>query len=196
MRYILAGHHRLRVKVGIAVLRPNLYASLAVLGVVGAIAIGLPAINNALPSGRSVAAGDRLAVGRGVAVSAPPSAVLDVTKTQPALNRLVMSVRSVRVVVEAVKYDGSLPGLSDKLRRKIQSNPGYQASQHDHPTRTDAGVPGLQGSYSTPGRIGTYAVFTHDGVGVEVSMAGAGTDVRRDNDALLDLVRSVRFGAA
>ncbi|WP_203661480.1 hypothetical protein [Actinocatenispora rupis] len=175
--------------------RPNLYASLAVLGVVGAIAIGLPAINNALPAGRSVAAGQRLTVGRGVTVAAPPDAVLDVTKTQPNLNRLVMSVHSVRVVIEADKYDGKLPGLSAKLRRKIQSNPGYQASQRDHPTSTSAGVPGLQGSYSTPGRIGTYAVFTRGGVGVEVSMAGAGTDVRRDNDTLLDLVRSVRFGA-
>jgi hypothetical protein len=182
--------------VGIAVLRPNLYGSLAVLAVVAAIAIGLPTIDDALPAGRSLRAGERLDVGLGVSVAAPANAVLDVTKTQPSLYRLVFSVRSVRVVVEASRYAGDLAGLSERLRRKIQSNPGYQTSQEEHPTSTVAGVAGLAGSYSTPGRNGTYAVFGHHGVGVEISMAGDGSDLRKEGTDLAAMIRSVRFGAS
>ena len=177
-------------------LRPNLYGSLAVLAVVGAIAIGLPSIDNALPAGRALRAGERLTVGLGVSVAAPPHAVLDVTKTQPSLNRLVFSVRSVRVVVESSEYAGELGGLSARLRRKIQSNPGYQTSRRDHPTTTAAGVAGLAGSYSTPGRNGAYAVFRKHGVGVEISMAGDGSDLRKEGAELLAMTRSVRFGAS
>lgn len=177
-------------------LRLNLYGSLAVLAVVGAIAVGLPSIDSALPAGRSLRTGERLSVGLGVTVAAPADAVLDVTKTVPSLDRLVFSVHSVRVVIEASRYDGALGGLSDRLRRKIQSNPGYETSQRDHPTTTTAGVAGLAGSYSTPGRNGTYAVFGHRGVGVEISMAGDASDLRREGAELTGMTRSVRFGAS
>ncbi len=176
-------------------LRLNLYGSLAVLAIVGVIAVGLPSIDRALPAGRSVPVGRRIDVGLGVTVGAAPDTVVDVTKTVPSLRRLVMVVRGVRVVIESTEYRGDLAGLSAQLRRKIQSNPGYQASQREHRTRTFAGVPGLQSSYSTPGRIGLYAVFAYGGVGVEISLAGTETDLRRGNDELLSTVRSVRFGA-
>ncbi len=177
-------------------LRLNLYGSLAVLVIVAVIAVGLPSIDRALPAGRSVPVGRRMDVGLDVTVAAAPDTVLDVTRTVPSLRRLVMIVRGVRVVIEASEYTGDLAGLSARLRRKIQSNPGYQASQREHRTRTLDGVPGLQSSYSTPGRIGLYAVFAHAGIGVEISLAGTETDLRRGNEELLSTVRSVRFGAS
>lgn len=176
-------------------LRLNLYGCLAVLAVIALIAVGFPTLDRALPAGRSVAEGHRLPVGYQVTIAAAPHTVLDLTKTAPALHRIVLIVYSVRMVVESKKYHGGLAGLSDRLRRKIQSNPGYQASQRDHRTRTANGVAGLQGSYSTPRRVGMYAVFEHGGVGVEISLAGSEADLRRRNDALLAMVRSVRFGA-
>ncbi|MGA8116069.1 MAG: hypothetical protein WCA46_20615 [Actinocatenispora sp.] len=176
-------------------LRLNLYGSLAVLATVSLIGVAFPAIDRALPAGKSMSAGERIPVGLTVSVAAPPHTVLDVTKTSPSLNRVVMAVHSVRIVVEATRYEGTLAGLSARLRRKIQSNPGYQASQREHRTSTRTHVPGLQGSYSTPGRVGMYAVFEHDDVGVEISLAGTETDLRRGNDALVTMVRSIRFEA-
>lgn len=176
--------------------RRNLYGCIAVVAVVGAIAIGLPALDRALPDGRAVAAGSRVTVGLGVSLTAAPYTVLDLTRTAPALNRVVLSVRGNRMVVEADEYSGDLAGLAARQRRKIRSNPGYEASQREHPTRTDGGVGGVQGSYSTPGRIGMYAVFVHGGTGVRISVAGTQADLRRDYNSLLAMVRSVRFGAA
>lgn len=174
--------------------RRNLYGCLAVLAVVAAIAVGLPSIDRLLPGGREIPAGHHIPVGRGVTITAVDGTVLDLARTAPALNRVVLSVHGVRVVVEASRYSGSLADLSARLRRKIQTNPGYEASQHDHPTRTASGVPGLQGSYTTPGRIGMYAVFIDDDTGAEVSMAGAQTDLRSNNEALLHLTASIQFG--
>jgi len=176
------------------VARRNLYGCLAVLAVIVAIAVGLPSIDGLLPGGRLVPTGHRISVGRGVAITAVDGTVLDLARTAPLLNRVVLSVNGVRVVVESSAYTGSLTELSARLRRKIQSNPGYQASQRDHPTRTTSGVPGLQGSYTTPGRIGMYAVFVHDDVGAEISIAGTQTDLHRNNEALLDMVASLTFG--
>lgn len=174
--------------------RNNLYGCLAVLAVVGAIAIGLPRLDQALPGGRAVPAGSRVPIGRGVSLAVPSGTVEDLTRTAPALDRLVLAVRGVRVVAEASAYSGPLSALGEQLRRKIRSNPGYEASERDHPTRTASGVPGLSGSYTTPGRIGMYAVFAAGGTGVEISIAGTGTDLRRNNEALVGMVRSIRFG--
>jgi hypothetical protein len=176
--------------------RSNLYGCLAVLAAVAAIAIGLPRLDQALPGGRSVPTGSRVPVGRGVSLVAPPGTVEDLTRTAPAIDRLVLAVHGVRVVAEASAYSGRLAGLGEQLRRKIRSNPGYEASQNDHPTRTASGVPGLSGSYTTPGRIGMYAVFAAGGTGVEVSIAGSQTDLHRNYETLVGMVRSIRFGGS
>lgn len=175
--------------------RYNLYGCLAVLAVVATIGLGLPAVDRALPGRRSIHPGDRIQIAYGTSLTAVGGTVMDLAKTSPALHRVVLVVRGARVVAEASEYTGSPAGLAGQLRRKIRSNPGYQASGADHPTRTADGVDGLHGSYSTPGRVGMYAVFVHGGVGVQISIAGSVTDLRRNNDALLAMVHSVRFGA-
>lgn len=173
--------------------RRNLYGSLAVLAVVAAIALGLPILNESMPSVRTLPLGKRQLVGHGVTVLPPAGSVVDLTRTVPSRGQLVLDVGSVRIVLEAAPYQGSLAELAARLRRKIETNPGYQASQPDHPTRTDAGVPGLRGSYSTPGRVGLYAVFLSGGVGVEISFAGSEADLRHGTEPVLAMVGSVRF---
>lgn len=174
--------------------RRNLYGSLAVLAVVAAIAIGLPILDGQLPSQRALPSGVRQAIGHGVTVLPPAGSVVDVTRTFPSRGLLVLDVSSVRIVLEATPYHASLTDLAAQLRRKIQTNPGYQASQPDHPTRTTTGVAGLRGSYSTPGRVGLYAVFLSGGVGVEISFAGSEADLRHGTEPVLAMVGSIRFG--
>lgn len=173
--------------------RRNLYGSLAVLAVVAAIALGLPILDEQLPSHRTLPAGIRQAVGHGVTVLPPAGSVVDLTRTFPSRGLLVLDVGSVRIVLEAAPYRGSLADLAARLRRKIQTNPGYQASQPDHPTRTTTGVRGLRGSYSTPGRVGLYAVFLSGGVGVEISFAGSEADLRHGTEPVLAMVGSIQF---
>lgn len=173
--------------------RRNLYGSLAVLAVVAAISLGLPILDEQLPSHRTLPAGIRQAVGHGVTVLPPAGSVVDLTRTFPSRGLLVLDVGSVRIVLEAAPYRGSLADLAARLRRKIQTNPGYQASQPDHPTRTTSGVPGLRGSYSTPGRVGLYAVFLSGGVGVEISFAGSEADLRHGTEPVLAMVGSIQF---
>lgn len=194
MRSAWCASRKPTVRVAETVPRRNLYGSLAVLAVVAAISLGLPALDHSLPGDRPVTPGVRITVGSGVTVLPPSGSVVDVTHTFPSRGILAVDLDGVRVLLEASHWPGDLAGLAARLRRKIQSNPGYQASAGQHEVHTTAGVPGLSGSYSSPGRDGRFLVFATGGIGVEVTLAGNQADLRQALSPVLTMVDSIRFG--
>jgi len=139
----------------------NLAGSLAVLGVAGALAFGLPAVDRAVPAGQPLPAGQRYAVGGGVSLTPPPGALLDVTKTRPRADRgsALFLLGPVRYAVVVEPFTGTLAEAEERLRRKITSARGYQATGRERTVTTAAGLVGVQGGYTAPGRVGRYSVF-------------------------------------
>lgn len=147
--------------------------SLAVLGVVAFTAFGIPLIDRSLPANRPVAAGVPFSVGGAVTVEAPTDASIDVTRTRPGRDRGTVQFLAgdVRLVVVVTPYRGSLDDSAERLRRKI-ARTGSMPAGTEAPAHTDGGVPGVQGSYTTDGRPGAYAVVVDDNRAVEVTAVG------------------------
>src|SRR5688500_6327041 len=99
----------------------NLLGSLAVLMAAGAIAVGLPALDRALPAARPVPADRPYLVGGGVSLVPPRGALIDVTKTRPGRDRgaVLFLVGAVRFVVVAAPFPASLDAAAARLRQKI-----------------------------------------------------------------------------
>jgi hypothetical protein len=172
------------------VLRNSLWSA-GVLTVIATLAIGLPALNKALPDGKPIPAGPYV-IGAGVTVVPPAGARLDVTRTVPGTTAQFV-IGGIRYAVTAVPYPGSLAGATEELRRKIGATRGYQVTGAEVPTATAAGVPGRQGGYASPGRDGRYVAFLHAGTAVEITFAGADPELRNSLDALEASVASVVF---
>jgi hypothetical protein len=174
----------------------NTLGSLAIVGVVALIALGLPLFDRSLPAARPLPASVPFAVGGGVSVVPPPAAALDVSQTRPGAARgtALFVVGSIRYAVVAAPFTGTLSEAALRLRGKITGKSGYQVAADARPTVTDAGVPGIAGSYDSPGRLGRYEVFVARGVAVEVTISGPETELRAALPALTTSVRSLTFG--
>lgn len=163
--------------------------SLAVLGVVAFTAFGLPLIDRSLPANRPVTAGAPFLVGGGVTVQPPAYASIDLTRTRPGRDRgsALFLAEDVRLVVVVTPYRGSLDDAAQRLRRKI-ARTGSVPAGAEAPARTDRDVAGVQGSYTTEGRPGAYAVVVNDNRAVEITASGPGSSVPLDS-----AVRSITF---
>jgi hypothetical protein len=168
----------------------NLLGSLAVLLTAGAIALGLPALDRALPAARPVPAGRPYPVGGGVSLVPPPGALLDVTKTRPGRDRgtVLFLVGPVRFVVVVMPSAGSLTDAAGRLRQKITSSRGYQVTGIEGAVTTGTGLGGRGGGYTAPGRTGRYSVFLIGGTAIEVTVSGTRADV---GGALADIDASM-----
>jgi hypothetical protein len=176
----------------------NLAGTLGLLVAVGALAVGLPAADRALPAGRPVPAGPYL-VGAGVTVVPPPGAFLDVTGTRPGADRgaALFLVGGVRYVVVVTPFAGDLEAAAGRLRTKITGVRGHQVAGTESATTTASGLPGRQGGYTAPGRNGRYAVFLAPDLAIEVTVAGGDQELRAALAAAEASTRSiaVRAGA-
>lgn len=174
----------------------NALGSLAVLGVVAIIAFGLPLLNRLLPADRPVADSAPYRVGAGVTVVPPPGAHLDLTRTRPgdARGTVLFLAAGVRLVLVVTPFSGTLTQGADRLRSKITKSAGYQVTVGERPVRTEQGVPGVRGAYSSPGRVGEYAVFVADDLSVEVTVSGPESRLREASGVLDRSLRSVTFG--
>lgn len=172
--------------------------SLAVLGAVALTAFGLPLIDRALPATRPV---DNVSapfdIGGGVTVVPPSDARLDVSKTRPGAERgtALFLANGVRLAVVVTPYRGSLDDASTRLHNKLM-RVGDSRVEPGVPVRTSDDVAGLQGTYTTSGRPGTYAVFVADGRSVEVTASGPEADLRGLDAQVARTIHSVRFGPA
>lgn len=167
----------------------NLLGSLVVLAVVAAIALGLPALDRALPAGRPVPADEPYEVGAGVFVVPPASALVDLTTTRPGRDRgrALFLIGAVRYVIVVEMFDGTLAEAVARLRCKIARNPGHRITDAEREVTTGAGLVGRQGGYAAPGRTGRYAVFVVAGRAVEVTASG---DPARLDQVVADIERS------
>jgi hypothetical protein len=173
----------------------NLLSSVAVAGVVAAIGLGLPAINAVIPAARPVPPGP-YPVGAGVSVVPPSGAGLDTTRTRPGpiSGSALFTIGSVRYAVVVTPFSGTLEQAVQRLQTKIAANQGYQVVGGQKAIRTGDGVPGEQGMYASPGRDGWYAVFLHDGVDAEVTVAGNGVELHEVMPEVQVSIQTLTFG--
>lgn len=176
----------------------NALGSLAVLAVVAAIWIGLPALNRAVPAARTLPAGRPYSVGGGVTLMPPPGAQYDITKAvkgrDGSSGAALFVLGDARFTVTVLPFTGSLSAAGAGLRTAITRGRGYQLLGRETPTQTTQGVPGVQGGYSTATGTGRYAVFVHGGLAVQATFAGSDLDQGRVFTALTASVASISFG--
>jgi hypothetical protein len=174
----------------------NALSSLAVLATVAFFAFGLPILDRALPAGRLLAAGTAYPVGGGVTVVPPPGASVDLTRTRPAEDRgtALFVAGGVRLAFVVIPYQDSLDEAGTRVRNKITKAVGVQVTGPTRQLRTAQGVTGMQGTYSSPGRFGEYAVFANGSVAVEITASGTETQLRAILPELELTLRSVSFG--
>jgi hypothetical protein len=173
----------------------NLLAALAIVGILAGLALGLPALNAALPADRALEPDEPYLIGAGVSVRPPPGAVLDVTGTRPGDDEATALFRlgPVRYAITVRPYDGTLAAAADRLRRRITDTSGYQVTGAQLAVATASGLTGLQGGYAAPGRGGRYAVFLADGHTIEVTVSGADLDLGRSLPAIEASTRTIRY---
>jgi hypothetical protein len=176
----------------------NALGSLAVLAVVAVIGVGLRLVDQSLPAARTVAQGLPFGVGAKVSMVPPAGASVDVTGTRPGADRgtALFLLDGVRVVVVVSPYRGTLSAAATRLHAKIANAAGFQVIGDGQPVKTAQGITGLRGGYSSPGKLGEYAVFVADARSVEVTASGPENDLRAVSPLLLASLVSVAFGAA
>lgn len=164
----------------------NLLGALGLVGGLGGLAFGLPALNHALPAERPVPVDRPYKIGGGVTVVPPSGASIDVTETRPAANSgtVLFRLGPVRYFISVQPFDGDLQAAVRRLRHRITGTSGYQVTGTELTVATAGGLAGIQGGYSGPGRGGRYAVFVADGHTIEVTVSGADLDLGRTLPAI------------
>src|SRR5262245_26450811 len=101
---------RQEIRRGSGYLIGNLWRSLALLGVVTAFGVGLPALDRAVPAARPVPVDRAYPVGAGVSVVPPAGAELDVTGTRPGADRgtVLFLLGGVRYAITVLPFTGGL----------------------------------------------------------------------------------------
>lgn len=173
----------------------NLLGGAAVLAALLLVVFGLPAINRAVPTDRSLA-GRLYEVGAGVSVQPPPGARVDASRTRPGQERaaVLFLVGDVRYAIVVQPFGGQIAEAADKLRTKIKATQGYQVTGEEGAVDTASGLSGVAGGYTAPGRCGRYAVFLADGRSIEVTVSGAQLELQRELAGIDDSISSIRYG--
>lgn len=173
----------------------NFAGSLAVLGVILAIAFGLPAINRMISADIGTVDGKAYVVGAGVSVVPPRHAMIDATKTRPGSDRgtVLFLVGPVRYVIVVAPFGGGIEDAAAKLRGKIESTRGYQVAGGQDVISTDTGLRGVGGGYTAPGRIGRYAVFLAGDLSIEVTVSGTEVGLSDEFSAIEQSVSSIAY---
>jgi hypothetical protein len=137
-------------------LRRNALCSLGILAVMAAIALGLPALDRALPRERAISPGAAFPVTDVVTVVPPAGARLDVSRTRPGREsgQVVFLVGRVRFAMLVSPDQLTLADAADRLRTRLRDGLGASAMAVDEPTRAGA----LTGRYRVGPDQGWYAV--------------------------------------
>ncbi|MGC9667157.1 hypothetical protein ACNTMW_11450 [Planosporangium sp. 12N6] len=118
-------------------LRRNALCSLVILAVIGAITVGLPALDRALPRERPIADGMTYRVTDTVTVVPPPGARLDVSQTRPGRDsgHAVFLVGRVRFVILVSPDRLTASAAADRLRARLRDGLGAQPTGVETPTQ-------------------------------------------------------------
>jgi hypothetical protein len=173
----------------------NLCGALSLVLALAGLALGLPALNSALPAERPVPSDRPYAVGGGVTVVPPPGSRLDVTETRPTATSgtALFRLGPVRYLITVRRFDGDLNAAADRLRQRITGTAGYQVTGTELAVATGSGLAGVQGGYTAPGRGGRYLVFVAAGRTIEVTVSGADLDLGRNLPAIDASTRTLRY---
>ncbi|BCB80768.1 hypothetical protein GCM10022251_00930 [Phytohabitans flavus] len=171
----------------------NAAASLCILLVLVAIAVGLPAIDRSLPAEQAVPPHEPYEVGAGVTVVPPAGAALDVTRTRPTARQgtALFVLGRVRYVIVVAPFDGELEGAVDRLRRKVINADGQLDA--GLPALTGTGLVGHEGAYTTPDRAGRYAVFLAPDVSIEVTVSGTETELAETEQVIEASIATITY---
>lgn len=174
----------------------GLLGAFGVVAILGGLAFGLPAIDQALPAERPVRADEPYPVGAGVTVIPPVGATLDVTGTRPgeSAGTALFRLGTVQYQIAVRPFAGDLGSAAERLRKRITGTPGYQVTGPQLEVATAGGLAGLQGGYTAPGRSGRYAVFVAGGLTIEVTISGVDLDLGRTLPQIEASTRTLRTG--
>jgi len=168
--------------------------SMAVLGAVLVIVVGLPLINTMIP-GIVDRGGARIDLGLGVSFVAPEGATQDLGRNQLVGGKTELSVNGAQVVATARRYDETDTALADAIERELKAQPGIQLPGEETSFTTVDGVVGLRHAFSSPSSEGYFIVFVHNGIGVDVIVSSStrrGLD-EITYDRLEDALATMRF---
>jgi hypothetical protein len=137
-------------------------------------------------------------VGGGFTVNPPPGSFVDVTRTRPGADRgtALFLIGPVRYAVSVGPAEGDLAAAATRLRQRVTGTAGYQVTGPEQAITTSAGMNGLQGGYTAPGRAGRYAVFLAGGSVAEVTVRAETVDLGQALAAVDATTRSLRYRAA
>jgi hypothetical protein len=172
--------------------RRNLAGCSAVAAAVGALSIGLPVLDGALPD-TTLPDNRPLAFAPAATVVPPPDATLDAEQTSPEQGVATMSVDGVRYRLQAEPFSGTLPDLADRTRQQVRGAGGVQGVSADQPTATAQGIAGIQAAFVAEQRTGWYAVFLDKGTAVTAFVDGNDASLTQNRDELENSVRSIAF---
>jgi hypothetical protein len=172
----------------------NLLGALGVVATLAGLAFGLPALDRSLPSQRPVPSDQPYPIGAGVTVVPPAGSTVDLTGTRPGTQegKALFRLGPVQYEIDVRPFDGGLVAAADRLRKRITGTPGYQVTGTQLTVRTAAGVDGLQGSYTAPGRGGRYSVYVVDGLSIEITVSGADLDLGRSLPLIENSAKTLR----
>ncbi len=159
--------------------RLNALCSLGILAVVAVIALGLPALDRALPRERAVTPGVPYAVTDTVSVVPPAGARLDVDETRPggSSGYAAFLVGRVRFAILVSQERITLPEAADRLRTRLRDSLGATTTADDQPLTAGAG-PALAGRFRTATSDGWYAVRVIDpATVVDVTASGPAAEL-------------------
>jgi len=162
-------------------LRQNALCSLAILGAIVAIAVGLPALDRAVAGTRALASGIPYAITDRVTVVPPPGAALDLTGTRPGAHagQAVFVLGRVRIAVlvsgDRLSLDRATYRLLRRLRDSIGADPIAGPGGPLLGLSTDEA---RAGRFHAPQVDGWYAVrLLRDGTVVDVTASGRGSEL-------------------
>lgn len=164
----------------------NAFASLAVVALVAAVGLGLPALNSVIPGLRALPDGEPYLVGAGVWIIPPPGAQVDVGRSRARAERgtAAFQLGSVSLLLVVTPYGRSLDDACARLRDKITRRTGFRVVGEEWPTVAGRDLAGRQGRYAGEGLVGRYAVFVADRIAVEATVRGPAADVAAAGPAI------------
>ena len=172
----------------------NLLGALGVVVTLAGLAFGLPALDRSLPSQRPVSSDQPYPIGAGVTVVPPVGSTVDLTGTRPGTQegKALFRLGPVLYGIDVRPFDGDLTSAAERLRKRITGTPGYQVTGSQLGVTTAAGLAGVQGSYTAPGRGGRYAVYVTDGLTIEVTISGTDLDLGRSLPSIEASAKTLR----
>jgi hypothetical protein len=160
-------------------LRRNALASLGILAVVAAIALGLPALDRALPRERALPTGAAYPVTDTVTVIPPAGARLDASQTRPGRDsgHAVFLVGRVRFAILVSPDRLTLAAAADRLRTRLRDGLGASQTGDEGPLAGVKAAGARTGRFHAGADRGWYAVRVFGSTTAGSTTAGSTTVV-------------------